>query len=174
VSVAEAASEPGSGALAIYAEFVKDELAAQDKRKESFEQRGLAVVTTAGGLVTLLFALAALSTKAKSTFTLTGHAPTYLAIALVLFVVAAFLALLTNVPVKYSVPGAESIRKQVKKAAGLTADDALLDITNSRLDSIVDAKTKNRRKARLLFGAICFEVLAVAFVSAAIWVVINP
>ncbi|HEX8117309.1 MAG TPA: hypothetical protein VF521_08555, partial [Pyrinomonadaceae bacterium] len=47
---------------AAYGDFIKDELEAQDKRKASFEQRGLAVITTSGALVTLLFALAALST----------------------------------------------------------------------------------------------------------------
>jgi hypothetical protein len=41
-------------------EYLKDELARQDARQSSFEQRGIAVVTTAGTLVTLLFGLAAL------------------------------------------------------------------------------------------------------------------
>jgi nitrate reductase NapE component len=168
------AASPDSNGVSVYAEFVKGELAAQDKRKESFEQRGLAVVTTSGGLVTLLFALGALSTKKQATFELTGHAPRFLAIALVLFFLAAVAALLTNMPIRYAVPGADSIREMLEKADRRTEDHALKAVTRARLDSLVDAKSKNRRKARLLFLAICLEVAAVAFVGAAIWVVIDP
>ena len=52
-SVVETAEDSG---YTVYGEFVKDELEAQDKRKASFEQRGLAVITTSGTLVTLLLA----------------------------------------------------------------------------------------------------------------------
>jgi hypothetical protein len=161
------APPPEPNGVSVYAEFVQGELAAQDKRKESFEQRGLAVVTTSGGLVTLLFALGALSTKKQATFELTGDAPLFLAIALVLFFVAAFAALLTNMPIRYAVPEADSIRTMLEKAEGRSKDHALKAITRVRLDSLADAKSKNGRKARLLFMAICFEV-------AAIWVVIDP
>src|SRR6266540_1704964 len=56
---AGAAKTTESAGYVAYGDFVKDELDAQDKRKSSFEQRGLAVITTSGALVTLLFALAA-------------------------------------------------------------------------------------------------------------------
>jgi hypothetical protein len=42
--------QPPSGA-AVYSQALKDEVAAQDARKDSFERRGLAVVTTAGEVV---------------------------------------------------------------------------------------------------------------------------
>ncbi|MFZ1926007.1 MAG: hypothetical protein WAU42_07680, partial [Solirubrobacteraceae bacterium] len=80
---------------AVYAEFLVGELAEQDARKASFEQRGIAVVTTAGTLVTLLFGLAALSTSVAKAQQLSGATKTALAYALVLFVASAILALLT-------------------------------------------------------------------------------
>lgn len=77
-----------------YGDFIKDELDVQDQRKASFEQRGLAVITTSGVLVTLLFALAALSTKRATTFVLPHAARTWLFVALVLFFLSALAALL--------------------------------------------------------------------------------
>ena len=53
----------------MYGQFIKEELAAQDARKV-LEQRAVAVITTSGTLATLLLGLAALSTKASSTFVL--------------------------------------------------------------------------------------------------------
>ena len=72
---------PPSGTGA-YGALLRDEIAAQDQRKASFEQRGLAVIITSGTLVTLLFALAALSTKEKATFILPGAAQDWLTAAL--------------------------------------------------------------------------------------------
>ena len=45
---------------AIYADYIKEQQEAQEARKVSLEQRGLAVITTSGALVTLLFGLTAL------------------------------------------------------------------------------------------------------------------
>jgi nitrate reductase NapE component len=169
-----AAPPPEPNGVSVYAEFVQGELVAQDKRKESFEQRGLAVVTTSGALVTLLFALGALSTRKQQTIELTGHAPLFLAISLMWFFAAAVAALLIHVPVRYAAPTASSIAKLLEKADRRTEDQALKTITTARLDMLAAAKSKNKRKGRLLFAAICFEVIAVAFVGAAIWVVIDP
>ena len=78
--------------------FIKDALTAQDQRKASFEQRGLAVITTSGALATLLLALAALSTTKQTTLVLPGSAKPWLIAALILFFVSAVAALGTNVP----------------------------------------------------------------------------
>lgn len=48
----------------IYAAYVNEQLAAQDSRKTSIEQRGIAVITTSGTLVSLLFGLVAVLTAA--------------------------------------------------------------------------------------------------------------
>lgn len=101
--------EPSSG-FQTYGEFAKDELAAQDQRKASFEQRGLAVITTSGALVTLLFALAALSTKESQTFVLPDRARGWLEAALVSFFFAAVAALITNVPLGYEAVEADEIK----------------------------------------------------------------
>src|ERR1700694_370776 len=101
------ASTTDSGA-SILAAYVQAQLARQDARKTSLEQRGITVITTAGALVTLLFGLAALSTKRAQTFALPAGASYLLVVALVLFFGAALAAILTNVPLEYEEADAEA------------------------------------------------------------------
>src|SRR4051812_49050206 len=72
-------SPPGAP---VYADYIAEQVVREDARKESVERRGLAVVTTSGALATLLFALAALSTKAND-FHLSGWSEFFLALAVV-------------------------------------------------------------------------------------------
>jgi hypothetical protein len=159
--------EPPAGFQA-YAEFAKDELAAQDHRKASFEQRGLAVITTSGALVTLLFALAALSTKESQTFVLPGPSREWLSDALVLFFLAAVAALVTNVPLSYEAAEADAIRARLKESPVRDADEAAKDIALTRVKALRSAKTKNGIKGWALFAGIAFEMAAVGCVAAAI------
>jgi hypothetical protein len=151
-----------------YGDFVKDELAAQDQRKTSFEQRGVAVITTSGALVTLLFALAALSTKEAQTFVLPDSARSWLNVALVLFVLAAVAALATNVPLSYQAVDAAAIKDRLKAVPVKGADEATKDIALTRVKALRDAKLKNSIKGWLLFAGMGFEMLAVGCVALAI------
>jgi hypothetical protein len=76
----------------VYTEYIKEQLEAQQKRKESLEARGQQLITVAGALVTLLFGLAALATQAHQTYTLPSEARGYLYGALAMFVLAALAA----------------------------------------------------------------------------------
>lgn len=166
------ADEVKSG-YAAYATFVKDELDAQDARKSSFEDRGITVITTSGALATLLFGLAALSTKKSPTFSLPDPSGTLLAIALVFFVAAAILALMTNAPRSYEAATAEGLRKRVKMAPMWDENEAERDIALTRIKALEDAKVKNTHKGRLLLGALALEVVAVGFVAVGVWFVIT-
>ena len=90
------AEEPGG--RAIYADYIKEQVEAQEARKLSLEQRGLAVITTSGVLVTLLFGLTALTVRRAATFDIPNTAAGLLVGALVFFVLAALLAIITNLP----------------------------------------------------------------------------
>jgi hypothetical protein len=166
------APNPKSGAI-VYGEFLKDELAAQETRKASFEQRGLAVVTTSGALVTLLFGLAALSTTGKSQ-ELPSDAKKWLAAALVVFVIAAVLALVTNFPFFYNGPKPAAIKARLNQKPIRGEDAARRDVALTRANMLKDVKKKNGLKGGLLFGAMTFEVVAVGFVGVAIFEVIHP
>jgi hypothetical protein len=159
---------------AVYGELVKEEIAAQETRKSSFEQRGLAVVTTTGALVTLLFGLAAIASR-------TGHGEPFgteekwwLAVALIGFVVSAFAALATNIPVEYESVKPSDITGRLTEAAPNNAEQANRDIALTQITVLEHAKKKNALKGKFLFGAMLFEVLGVIAAGVAIFEVINP
>jgi hypothetical protein len=163
---------PTSSATTVYDEYLKDELAGQEARKSSFEQRGLAVVTTAGTLVTLLFGLAALSTTAKNDVPLGGEEKVWLAVSLGLFVLAAVLALATNFPIKYEGPEPSDIETHLD--AEEDAATARRQVAFARVKVLTVAQDKNSDKGLLLFGALLVEVAAVSCVGVAILEVIHP
>lgn len=165
-SAATATSEPTG--YAAYGEFVKGELAAQDARKASFEQRGQTVITTAGTLVTLLFALAALSTKDAPTFALPDAARTWLLVGLGLFFASALAALFTNAPLTYQVVPVEKVRKRLNRKTPPAADRAVKSIALTRLDALASAKTQNTIKGWALAVALGLEALAVGCVAIAV------
>ncbi len=155
-----------------YGEFIKDELEAQEKRKASFEQRGLAVITTSGTLVTLLFALAAFSTKEAATFTLPGTAKAWLSIALLLFFLSALGALLSNAPLIYQAVPVPRIRERLREEPPRDTDAAAKDVAFSRLDALESAKKLNGIKGWALAAAMLCEALAVGCVAVAISIVL--
>src|ERR1700682_4209777 len=67
----------------------------EDQRKGSIEQRGAAVVTTSGVLIALLFGFAGFTTTAPG-FRAAGATGLLLAFALVAFLIAAVLGILSN------------------------------------------------------------------------------
>lgn len=166
-----AAETAESAGYAAYGEFVKDELGAQDKRKASFEQRGLAVITTSGTLVTVLFALAALSTKSAATFTLPHTASVWLSVALVLFFLSALAGLLTNAPLVYQATPVENIRKRLREEPR-SAAAAAKDIAFTRLDALEAAKKLNGIKGWSLAAGLSFEALAVGCVAVAVGLIL--
>jgi hypothetical protein len=172
-TTAEPVAPPASPGTAVYGEFLEKELAAQDARKSSFEQRGLAVVTTAGTLVTLLFGLAALSTTVQKSQELSTDEKAWLKAALVLFVVSAITALLTNVPIPYEAVPAEDIKARLKQKPIRDADAARRDIALTQVKVLKDAKRKNTVKGWLLFVALSAEVIAIGFVGVAISEIIS-
>lgn len=80
-----------------YADLIKDLVTEQRDRKKSLEQRGFAVITSSGTIVTILFALAALVSGAED-FELDGVQSLLLAGAVVLFTAAAIQGIRVNTP----------------------------------------------------------------------------
>jgi hypothetical protein len=163
-----------STAATVYDSYLKDELARQDARQNSFEQRGLAVVTTAGTLVTLLFAVAALSTTTGSAISLGSEEHTWLAIALGLFLLAAASALATNWPLKYRGPETVKILALLTASEEDAPNDATRAVAETRAEILSAAQRKNKIKEHLLFGALALEFAAVSVVAVAIVEVLHP
>lgn len=117
--------------------------------------------------VTLLFALAALSTKDQPTFELPADARTWLSRALVLFFLAAVAALLTNVPLRYQTAEPVDIRNAVESKPTPSQDEAEMDLALVRVAVLTSARTKNTLKGWILVVAMALEVLALGCVARA-------
>jgi hypothetical protein len=141
--------DDAEGGRAVFAELIRELLAAEDERRESLEARGGSVITVSGALVTLLLGLAALATKEKS-FTLPEAARDRLSIAVFAFVLAALLS--TLLPTIWD----------------RGTDFALKKATATRLEQLATTQTANDRKARALLGAVAAQVVAVLLLAWAV------
>jgi hypothetical protein len=157
--------DPGASAVAAY---VRHHLTRQDERKNSLEQRGMAVITTSGVLVTLLFGLATFSSRRTENLSIPVGASSLLVVALILFVAAALAAIFTNVPLDYQEFDAADFRSKIAAAVAAPRAEAERKAAITDLEILRAAKERNEIKAKLLFRAVVLEVAAVAAVGLAV------
>lgn len=163
---AEQPQQPRAGS--VYGPLLVDALAAETAQKASIEQRGLAVITTSGVLVSLLVALSALLLGRDYKF-LEGGTEALLILAVAAFVAAAALGLATNAPRRYWGLSDEDLERISAPDAWLAdADEAALVVAQQRGKELLQAKRANDRKARLLLVALGVEVIGVGLVAAAL------
>jgi hypothetical protein len=157
---------------AALAGYLDGEMTAERAKKGSLESRALAVISSSGTLVTLLFGLAAVITKA------TSYAPStatlvLLAIAAGLFAAASGLAIYCNVPGRYSEIEATSLRGLAGPAVWTTdGSEARRELALARIEILHDWQRMNDIKARVLFAAATGEVAGVLVAAAAVIVVL--
>jgi hypothetical protein len=160
--------KPGSS---VYSEYIAEQVAREDARKESLEGRGQAVLTTAGAISTLLFGLAAFNIDSKH-FTLPGSAKVLLIVALSFFFVSALAAILTNFPLDYEEVRPADLREAVDNRwldSEVTAE-RMTSIT--RLKVLASARDRNGLKAHFLYASICLQGVAVACLAAAVGLIL--
>jgi hypothetical protein len=161
----------GSGAELV-AKLIESELGAEETRKTSIESRGNLVITTSGGLVTLLFALAAL-VSGQDRYVAPAPAVVFILAALVFFVAAAVLGLLTGAVRDYARIKIADLRQTVQTELDtITVADAQRRIADNNLTVLDDARTQTTSKARLLQKAVIAEVAAVGLLAVAVAVVL--
>ena len=163
---AEDSDERAKG-RSLYAEYIRELVDAQEARKASLEQRGLAVISTSGVLVTLLFGLTALSVRRESTFVIPDSAAAFLIAALVFFVLAALSAIFTNLPRGYQGVMVDGLRDAVKDRWEDSEATASRMVALTRLKTLASAKQMNEQKGIALVAGMSFEIIAVALVGVA-------
>ncbi len=146
------------------AELVRGELAT----KASLEQRGLAVISTSGGLVTLLAALAVFLLGKDTPAILSRESRLLLVAAAGVFLVSAFLALFTNIPRKYATVSERDLDEVIGDRWWGAKGDALFTVAEQRKKEVVELRQGNQSKGRRLREAIVAEIVGVALVVAAI------
>lgn len=166
-------SEPAddAGGFRLYAAYIEEQLQNQEARKESVEDRASSVITASGALATIILGFTSFAPE-RGSLALTDASREAIQVALVAFVVAALLALLTSAPLPYKKPKHEELRRTLN--AGWTDTEALASsvVADSRLDLLAHAGRLNTVKASLLIAAMLAEVVAVAALARAAWLIV--
>lgn len=154
-----------------YGEYIARILVEEDSRRSSIEQRGLAVVTTAGALTTVLFGIAALIKPSSNRgIPHSAHGP--LGLALIVLLGAGVCGLLTNFPRGYHKISTEDAEMIVK--TDLFKKDAPIDarqrIAATYVKELRSARRNNGLKAGLLFAAMSLEVAGLGVLG---WTVLE-
>jgi hypothetical protein len=148
-----------------FADFLAGELAAEDSRRDSLEKRGLALVTVAGSLVTLLFALQAVFLRPSGRSSLPGLSVGSLLVGLVALVATAGCAVATNVPRMVRLIDPDGFLATAKERWESPADDAVRSVLATRVEQLRASQQGNDRRGMLLLTgmlALAIAVLALA------------
>jgi hypothetical protein len=149
----------------VYTDFVKLLLEAEATRRTALEDKGGAVISTSGTLVTLLFGLVAVVTGAD-TFTLPGASHGWLIAAIVFFAVASLIAILISVPLPYG--QTDITAAMLASWWNQPASQAQAAVSGVRLQALAAARRMNAIKARILIAATLFELVAVVMLGIAV------
>lgn len=153
--------------------YIGDQLAEERATKSALEDRANTVITSAGALTTLLFALSALATKAAATYELPGFAKVLLVVATFFFLVAIVFALRTAAPAAYAEVTVESLYDvATPEAFSAPAAEAEPIIAKAMVEVIEGARTGNGNKAKNLRRAVQAELAAAIVVAIAVVVVL--
>lgn len=153
--------------------YIGDQLAEERATKSALEDRANTVITSAGALTTLLFALSALATKAAATYELPGFAKVLLVVGTFFFLVAIVFALRTAAPAAYAEVTVESLYAvATPEAFSAPAAEAEPIIAKAMVEVIEGARTGNGNKANNLRRAVQAELVAAIVVAIAVVVVL--
>jgi hypothetical protein len=157
-----------------YVELIKEQLQAEETRKQSLEQRGVLVITAAASLSTLLLGLTGLITSIRG-LALPPGAAYSIAASIGLFLIAAVVGILINRPTKYRGTDESSLRRIVddEEYWGAAEVIGMRRTSENRLDMLEGARGSNDKKARLLTLGLSLEVAGAAAAGTAATVIVS-
>lgn len=138
--------------------YLEAELSAEQARRESLERRGLALVTVAGALTTLLLALPSAMAHPQSAASSTSTQVAALA-ALTGFVLTVAAATSISLPRYTRLVSTDSLLAVAQDSWWRPADEILQRIFGTRAEQLRQAQMANDRRGRLLLAAsLCLAV----------------
>jgi hypothetical protein len=153
----------------VIAQLIAKEVERTQATTTSLQSRGLAVISSSGTLVTLLFGLSALATNA-SNFTLTASTKIPLILAAALLVLAAVAGIATNAPRQKHAIGLDGLAPLLEDEPwSARAKNALQATARAQLTIARAAREANRTTAHFLLAGIALEISGVACIA---WAVI--
>jgi hypothetical protein len=160
--------DPPASAAAATMKLIQDQLAEERATKSSLESRANTVITSAGTLTTLLFALGALVTKSTN-YEVPGLTRVLLVLAVACFLVAIVFALNAAAPASYAEVELESLEAiATEQAFSAPATEAEPKIAKALVRVISRAREGNATKALNLKRAVKAELAAAVVLACAV------
>jgi hypothetical protein len=153
----------------VYTDYIAQQLAREETRKASLESRGLAVMTTSGGLATLLLGFTTLTKKKNGEFLLPHASHLWVKGSLILFTAAALTAIATNLPFWMQWASVDGLRSLLKESWEDSMGVAEREVSDNRLDILASIRRGNGIKSWIVVAAMACEGVAVGFIAAAVW-----
>jgi hypothetical protein len=155
----------------LIADLITKELDAEQSRTASLQARGLAVISSSGTLVTLLFGLSAVATTAQH-FKLPTTAKPPLYVAAVLLVAAAVSGIVTNAPRRGDLTNLTALQRLRPLLESpyweSPAGPARQEVARTQLAVAQQARAGNRVRARFLLVGIVLEIAGIGSLMLAV------
>lgn len=162
------AGADGEQAGPLIADLITKELDTEQAATDALQSRGLAVISTAGTLVTLLFGLSAVATTAQH-FKLPAAAKPPLYAAAVLLVAAAIAGIATNAPRGSKLTALQRLRPLLESPYWeYPAGPARREVARTQLTVAEAARAGNRIRSRFLLAGIILEIAGIASTMVAV------
>ena len=155
--------EPKQAGDVFFAEVAKL-LDLEWSRKESLEQRGLAVITGAGVIVTVLLATAKLDPSVLKV--VPPVAQDFFILALLGFALSAVAGLVSNFAWRYELADPDSLGMLIEGYWDHTASEARRRVAESNVDDLRRARRTNGQKAFVVTVGLALEVAAIVCMCA--------
>lgn len=153
-------------------DFVSEQLEDDLARRQSFEQRGIALVASAGGFVTILFGLIAIASRTgnkTAAVTVPDSARSLIIYALPLLFLAAVAGIVAAVPLLYDAPDETDldplVADEIWQGSGLKTSQR---IAEAKLKMLKTARSRTTVKGFALIVGYFAEVAAVALLALAV------
>lgn len=152
----------------LIAALITKELDTEQSVTASLQSRGLAVISSSGTLVTLLFGLSAVATTAQH-FRLPGVAKPPLYLAAVLLVAAAVAGIMTNAPRGSKVTALQHLGPLLEQPYwDFPVGPAQQEVARTQLAAAEAARARNNTRAHWLLIGIILEIAGIASTMAAV------
>jgi len=158
-----------SFAGSVFGDFIDTQLQQERDRKSSLEQRGMAIITAAGTVVTLGFTFAAF-VKGSNGLDLSAPSKSLFVTSLVAFIVSGIYGVRTNQPARYAEANVDSLEGLAEADHWIWNDvpGAARRVAEVKISMIRSGRVANSEKAKELRNSIVALFAAVGLLAAAL------
>jgi hypothetical protein len=170
-----ATSEPSGHAGSVLSSYLEAEVGAEHARRESLERRGLALVTVAGLLTSLLLSLPSTLLRPGAIVARSGPTRAAALTALAGLVLTVAAATSISQPRSTRLVSTDSLLAAAKDSWWRPGDEVLQRIFGTRAAQLRQAQEANDRRGQMLLAASVFLALAIAALAVlAALLIVSP